>query len=267
MGGILAGFFTRSDTPDPVRGFFVLVHGFASDRDEGGLFPLIERTLLEQGCGVLRYDARGLGLSDGAFECSTIDEHVDDFISVVGWLRREIGDAPIHGLGFSLGATIICLAARRGITLKSAVFLSPALRPCVDMWPRYNTPEIRKVLETNGCILKGRVRVGRAFLESLREIDLRDLPNEMQVPLLVCHGTADDRIPAATTRKIFSEARASSTRLKWFENASHSFRPEEVHRRPLIETIREWLPNGLTRSAAQPPRSRRQRRRPDHPVP
>jgi len=109
----------RDGGPDRV----VLVHG-AMDRARS--FAKVVRRL--EGPEVVTYDRRGYGSSTGHGVCTTITEHVDDLLAV-------IGERPTVVVGHSLGGTIALAAAQRRPDLVVAVVAYEAPRPWVDWWP------------------------------------------------------------------------------------------------------------------------------------
>lgn len=127
------------------RGTIVFVHGFCGNKGENGLFRALAAYCATCGFEGLLYDWRGIGQSEGDFASSTLSDHVSDFEQVVEWAasNRSSGAGLIHAVGFSLGAAVVGLALRRRVRLASAAFLSPAVRPTLSMWPRYDTPRIR----------------------------------------------------------------------------------------------------------------------------
>jgi pimeloyl-ACP methyl ester carboxylesterase len=216
----------------------VFVHGFAAEKTENGLFPLFEKALASKGWVTLSYDWRGLGKSEGSFSETDLQCHAADFARIVDWLKKSTKQSRVSALGFSLGAAVIALGVERGVELDHAAFLSPALRPAVDMWPRYATEATQRELQQSGYIVKNRVQVGRHFLESLRDTDLAP-PGRVfaaKMPLLVCHGTEDERIPFSTSSSLFHQ----SEDFHPFPGASHSFRPEETHRGRLKRVLLDW---------------------------
>lgn len=219
------------------RGAVVFVHGFCGGRAENGLFHKLAAACSARGFHAVLYDWRGIGLSEGNFTSTGLDDHVADFKRVVEWTRAHFGsEAPsLSAVGFSLGAALIGSAVRDGMDLGSVAYLSPAVRPRHDMWPRYNTPEIMRELSEHGVVKKpgSSVFLGEEILESLRETDLGPRAFDLETPLLVCHGSADTRIDCASSRKLKDERerrrgkRRSTFRYEEFPGASHSFRPED----------------------------------------
>jgi dipeptidyl aminopeptidase/acylaminoacyl peptidase len=223
----------------------VMVHGFAAERTENGLFTEVGVALVRSGYAVLMYDWRGRGESEGDFSRTTLESHTADFRSVVRWLRRESGleSTRYCAVGFSLGAALVGLALRGGLRLGASAFWSPAVRPCLSMWPRYNTPELRQELEQKGFLFKpdNNARLGREILLSLQTTDLGLNAFALGLPLLICHGTEDARIPIDHSRQVFSACRPRNSLFAEFLGASHSFKPANEHRRSLLQLFSKWL--------------------------
>lgn len=242
-------------TSEP-RGGVVLVHGFAADRNENGLFSKTAKVLAEGGYSVLAYDWRGLGSSSGNFGKTPLSVHVSDFVSVVRWFERRSGipRKNIAAVGFSLGATLILSAIRRKkLKLAGVVLWSPALRPKISMWPRYDSPEMRSELRRKGIIVKPEngIKLGRPLLESLKRFDLG--PNALLavgIPVSVHHGTADSRIPILATQEIALRAKGNGVAFTAVQGASHSFRPEEKYWPKLTADLSDWLQSCAFKPAA-----------------
>jgi alpha-beta hydrolase superfamily lysophospholipase len=240
----------------------LLVHGFAAEKTENGLFSETASQLLSAGYRVLAYDWRGLGKSEGDFSNLSLDDHVSDFKVVVEWLRKKanVSNVQICAVGFSLGAVLVAKAVQSGVKLGAVVFWSPATRPAKHMWPRYNTPEASKQLDLEGFVVKpdSNVRLGRAILDSLRDTDLGERAFDLGVPLLVCHGSNDTRIPISASRHCFDAVKKKNkdkVLFAEFIGASHSFRPKKEHRKALIKLLSSWLRDRSVRQG----RSRKQR--------
>jgi alpha-beta hydrolase superfamily lysophospholipase len=223
----------------------VLVHGFAAERTENGLFTEIGAELVRSGYLVMMYDWRGIGESDGDFSRTNLDLHASDFRRVVRWLRRQSGldSTRVCAVGFSLGAAVVGLSLKRGLRLGATSFWSPAVRPRLSMWPRYNTPELRRELEQRGFVAKpdSHVRLGAEILRSLQTTDLGCTAFDLGLPLLVCHGTDDARIPIEHSREVFSASTGRNLLLAEFAGASHSFKPAQEHRFKLFGLFSRWL--------------------------
>lgn len=230
------------------RRVIVFVHGFCGERAENGLFHALARECSAHGFNAVLYDWRGLGSSDGDFTATSLDDHVTDFQHVLRWAGDLFGGGTdsISAVGFSLGAAVIGSALRNGSALSSIAYLSPAARPNLSMWPRYNTPQIAEQLARQGVAAKpgSSVLLGRRILDSLRTTDLGPSAFDVSAPLLVCHGTNDTRIDCSHSRKLADARRKGSDEnfsYREIPGASHSFRPDAEHWRHLASIVASWF--------------------------
>lgn len=223
----------------------VFVHGFCGNKAENGLFRRLAADCSANGLHAVLYDWRGIAPSPGEFGATTLRDHVADFQQVVTWTRSYFRDSLdcLSAIGFSLGAAVIGSALRDRTELSSVAYLSPAVRPNLSMWPRYNTRPMRWELKHRGVVEKpgSSVLLGRPIIESLRDTDLGPRAFNFNLPLLVCHGTNDERIDCSSTRKLVARARASRLEYTEFEGASHSFRPADRWWAELSSVLTSWL--------------------------
>ena len=101
----------KADTPVPA---VLLLHGFASSRDEvGDMYKRLAASLADQGIASLRIDFRGWGDSAGGMENSTVDGQVADAEAAYNYLSDlDFVDHERIGLvGFSLGGGIAVYTA------------------------------------------------------------------------------------------------------------------------------------------------------------
>src|SRR5689334_12319209 len=84
------------------RGIVLFVHGFAGDQHENGLFDELAGSCVRAGLTAVRYDWRGLGKSEGAFESTALEDHCSDLQDVLRWLQAAKAKAPspISVVGF-----------------------------------------------------------------------------------------------------------------------------------------------------------------------
>ena len=242
------------------RGVVIFVHGFCGDKGENGLFHALAAHCVGLGYAAVLYDWRGIAESDGDFPSSTLHDHTSDFAHVVQWTRCRLNvDAEsLHAVGFSLGAAVIGLAMEGQDSLASVTYLSPASRPSRTMWPRYNGDGLWRELEKNGIARKpgSSVFLGPSILKSLRDTDLGANAFALDVPLLVCHGTNDERIHCSHSQELANQ-RSGGNRFRYveFPGASHSFRPAEDRWKELGDELTGWL-DEASRSNAEKWRQR-----------
>lgn len=115
----LAGNFTTPDRPSKDRHpGLVVAHGFA-----GARYPALANHLAGLGYGVLSFDFRGYGKSDGVRGNVVPQEQVSDIRNAVTWLekRPEIDAKRIAVIGSSLGGSIAIMAAAKDQRIKACV--------------------------------------------------------------------------------------------------------------------------------------------------
>jgi uncharacterized protein len=108
----------------------LMLHGFASDKDEvGGLYKSLSANLVSKDIASLRIDFRGWGESKMSSLNITVDSLLEDAKQAYDYLTMhpEIDTSNIGLCGFSLGAGIAVLTATAGKRkVESMVLLSPA---------------------------------------------------------------------------------------------------------------------------------------------
>lgn len=86
------------------------------------------RELARRGFGVLRFDYRGSGDSEGDSEEATPDACLEDISVALAVLRGKFASAPLGLLGLRFGATLAALAAERESDVRQLVLWHPVLR-------------------------------------------------------------------------------------------------------------------------------------------
>ncbi len=247
-----AGFSLAADLTiaNPGSPLIILVHGFAGNRDENGLFTAARDYLLGHGFSVLRFDHRGCGESGGSYSEVRISDLRQDLLHVikyVGMMRDDLAPESIGLVGFSLGAATGILANSRRVN--SYVFWSPAINTADDMLPRYQTTEVSQELEKYGVFSKAGLKVGSGLIEDLRQNGaLKDLEQgKFRHNVLIVHGMADQRISykSSEAAKDFLGARSRICLLK---EADHSFRNDPNAREALFAATAKWFAHSLVRS-------------------
>lgn len=90
---------------------------------------ILARTFAELGAQALRFNFRGVGKSQGAFDQGAGEQ--DDLLAVVNYLRTQYPGSPLWLSGFSFGAVVV-LAAHTRIAPQRLLLVAPA----VDMYPQ-----------------------------------------------------------------------------------------------------------------------------------
>jgi pimeloyl-ACP methyl ester carboxylesterase len=237
-GLILAGRHTILSATSPV---VVLSHGFAGNKDEKGLFLDARDFFAGHGLSVLRFDFRGCGESEGDFQTVTLTDWTRDLLNVVKYLRslNQSGATGAIGLvGFSLAAGVAVLANSKDID--GYAFWSPAVYTDRDMSPRYQIEEILQHVDNYGWFEKSGLRVGTQLLYELAGNSIQAALHSFRQPVLVVHGTDDQRIPFTSSQELTGRLHKSS-KLCIIPGADHSFRSHSLHREWLLSASVAWF--------------------------
>ncbi len=207
----------------------IFAHGFAGDKDEKGLFSEASDYFLDQGFSVLRFDFRGCGDNRDSFRNVRFLDLQTDLENVCRFIEKDLPLRPesIGFVGFSLGASIAILANPKSV--KAYAFWSPAMFTDKDMYPRYDTPEIRDELSRKGFFVKSGVEVGPGFLCDLKENSVRKKIQGISRPVLLIHGEADARISVSSTKEA-SRLFRKRANICIIPGANHSFSNNPVTR-------------------------------------
>jgi dipeptidyl aminopeptidase/acylaminoacyl peptidase len=192
-GLVLRGWYA----PGSNRGAVILVHGGGGNRLQ--LYPEA-RMLARHGYGVLLYDSRAEGESEGQL-ISWGDREQRDVAAALDFLsaRPEVDPARIALLGFSIGGSTVALAAARDQRARAVILYATwtsmedelhrarGKYGLLSWWPALF------VARRAGVDL-GNVRP----IDHIREISPR--------PLLMITGTADDDTPVPVMQRLFAAA-------------------------------------------------------------
>ncbi|WP_420409481.1 alpha/beta fold hydrolase [Hoeflea sp.] len=182
----------------------VLVHGFASTAHVNWVFPGWFKTLDEAGYRVIALDNRGHGESDKPHDPEAY--HPEIMAADVAGLIDSLGIAPVHVIGYSMGARISAfLALSRPELVRSVVFggLGMGMVDGVGDWDPIADALLAPSLDD---VSHERGRMFRAFAEqtgsdrqalaacirtSRTLVDRTELAG-LHMPVLVGVGTRDD---------------------------------------------------------------------------
>jgi len=220
------------------RPHVILLHGFKGFMD-WGFFPEIARRIAERGFAAVRYNASGSGIGEDAenfteteaFARNTLSREIEDLERVRDWIRA--GNAPAVDpdrsslLGHSRGGglSLIHAAERRDCR-------------CVVTWSAVATfdrfDEDAKILwRERGFLPILNARTGQELrldvtalddLEANRDrFDLPAACRRLRVPVLIVHGTADETVPVAESRRLAHAIHHPDPCLLEVEGAGHTF--------------------------------------------
>jgi fermentation-respiration switch protein FrsA (DUF1100 family) len=232
----------------------VFLHGYTGNRiEDHRLFVKAARDFCEHGMACLRFDFRGSGESQGDFAEVTLDGEIGDALAAIRFLRdySEIDQTGIGLVGLSLGGSVAaCVSAEN--TVSSIALWAPSV--FVDLLverageivkdPYAWLPENYKdAVQKRGKVDIGGFMRGKAYFESLKQIDpLREIV-KYEGPVLIIHGSEDNVVSPVNSELIYDTVKGRR-RLIIIDDADHSF--SSVHwERQVIEETRLWFQQTL----------------------
>ena len=195
-GILLDARLTQTDkTPN---GMILLVHGIASEKEEGGLYTRLAAALAEAGFDSLRFDFRGHGQSSGNSVDMTIRGETEDLIAAIACARKDC-DAPLGILAASFGTVSTMNYLQSHNDIHTLVLWNPVL----DLQHTFTRPQMPwgKVLfseekcaemERTGVLRIGAHPYGRALFDEMEEHFPYRVLEGLAVPVLTVHGDRDE---------------------------------------------------------------------------
>ncbi|MDP2877107.1 MAG: alpha/beta hydrolase [Holophaga sp.] len=203
-GGALRGWFLKRG-----EGFPTVIYFYGNgDR----LFNAYQRLCLlseRLAMNVICVDYRGYGTSDGTPGLRSLAGDAVRIWDGTSALRKE---SPTMVYGFSIGTVAaIHLAAQRPLT--GLILQAPisSAQDVIPSWSRLAPWYVRPFLRLKPC----------AEVAAMHPFPVEEM-GQVNSPLLVIHGTADETVPLSSGRKIFDAA--ASPKKAWCEvpNAHHN---------------------------------------------
>jgi putative redox protein len=195
------------DHPEgPVRGWGVFVHGFTLGKDH----PSVARTcrqLAAKGVGMLRFDALGIGESEGAWGDGSFSVKIADTVRAVE-LMAERGTPAGLLVGHSWGgAAAIAAAARIPEIAAVATINAPADPTHVQHHFAGVIDEVMRNGSAPWTVAGRTLTLTRSLVEDVRTASIRADVAALGRPLLVLHSPCDRTVDINHATELFMAAR------------------------------------------------------------
>ena len=251
---------------DGMRAQVVFVHGLGEHR-RARPYPPFYQTLTENGYGVIAFDLRGHGISQGSrLYARDFAVLQDDVTRAVALAADEAEGRPVFVVGGSLGGLIALAAAlephdslagvvagspaldaggasptlRRLLPVLAALAPRMRLKPGLDVDGIARDPGALEHYLADPHMQIGRITPGlaNATLEGIEQVMRR--ADDLKVPLLLLHGLADRVVPADGTIALHAIAGAKDKSLITYPGAYHHLLLDDV-RDEVTSDIVAWL--------------------------
>ncbi|WP_028473320.1 alpha/beta hydrolase family protein [Nocardioides alkalitolerans] len=204
VGPVLGG---RIDPPQgEVRGWGVFVHGFTLGKDSPAAARICKQ-LASEGIGMLRFDALGLGDSEGDWGDGSFTVKVADTRRAIEHMAERGTPADLV-VGHSWGGAAAIAATADGAEVRAVASVGAPADPS-HAEHQYDALVDRVMAEGHTEWLVGgrALTLKRAFVEDVRAADLEGRIGALGRPLLVMHSPTDDTVGIANASEIFNQAR------------------------------------------------------------
>jgi pimeloyl-ACP methyl ester carboxylesterase len=189
-----------------IRGWGVFAHGFTLGKDSPAAARICKQ-LAADGIGMLRFDALGLGGSDGDWGDGSFTVKVDDIVKACEFMVERGTPADIL-VGHSWGGAAVLSAARHCPGVRSVVTVAAPVDP--SHVEKHYDSVLDCVLSEGSAewMVGGRtLTLKRAFVEDVRVAHLHDKIKRLHMPLLILHSPTDNTVGIDNASEIFRLAR------------------------------------------------------------
>ncbi len=216
----------------------VICHGFRGTKENGGkLFGFADK-LRNTGMGVLAFDFRGSGKSDGEFSSVTLSRQGEDVQAVIDYICREYGSRVIL-LGRSMGGSSVLAGASADKRVDAFIFWST---------PVFMHQAFATIMGTD----YDRLRVGESIYlrddggefrldpDLISDFDSHDMEQYVRAigtrPTLIIQARDDDAVSAENGQ--YLHRNLPNGQLAMFDQAGHRFLELTAQREDITT---EWL--------------------------
>lgn len=188
------------------RGWGVFSHGFTLGKDSPAASRICKQ-LAEDGIGMLRFDALGLGDSEGDWGDGSFTVKVNDVIRACEFMTEQGTPADIL-VGHSFGGAAVIAAARQSPGVRAVATVGAPMDP--SHAEQHYDAVVDRVLSEGSAewMVGGRtLTLKRAFVEDVRAAALHDKIRALRMPLLILHSPTDNTVGIENASEIFRTAR------------------------------------------------------------
>jgi putative redox protein len=189
-----------------VRGWGVFSHGFTLGKNSPAAARICKQ-LAEDGIGMLRFDALGLGDSDGDWGDGSFTVKVNDIVRACEFMAGQGSPADIL-VGHSFGGAAVIAAARQAPGVRAVATVGAPVDPAHA--ERHYDAVVERVLAEGSAewMVGGRtLTLKRAFVDDVRAAALHEKIRGLRLPLLILHSPTDNTVGIANASEIFRTAR------------------------------------------------------------
>ena len=205
----------------------IFLPGYMSDM-EGGKATALDLWAAREGRAMIRFDYRGCGGSDGAFQDFSLADWRDDVLAVID----EVAEGPVVLAGSSMGGWLMLLAALERPE-RVAGLAGIAAAPDFTSWGF--SEEQKTVIRNEGRLVEPSdygdqpYVTTRRFWESGESLLLLGAEIAIHCPVRLLHGQADPDVPWQISLKLAEQLRSADVQTLLVKHGDHRLsRPQDI---------------------------------------
>jgi alpha-beta hydrolase superfamily lysophospholipase len=242
----------------------VIVPGFNA---HSGRYAWVAEQFNVQGLAVYAVDLRGRGKSEGErFYVGNFDDYVADVAATVSMAKSRTPGLPIFLMGHGAGGGVACFFAleRKGepaglicasfsFELPAPDFVLAALKGLSHLLPHSRVVGLKNedfsrdpaVVQSmnDDPLIAGEAQATQTIIEMTRAGErLKKLFGQIDLPLLILHGTADKVADPSGSQHFYDEAGATDRTLRLYEGYVHDLLHDDG-KELVMADISRWIGN------------------------
>lgn len=201
----------------------ILVHGFADNKSEWGMFDDLAKLLPSAGFAVYRFDFSGCGESEGDYSETSLTKLKLDLSKILEFvkLQSDVDNRRIGILTQSFGASVTIALMPEVKTIIMSGSVANSKKVIANLFSdNYNPAGISTRIKSNGKITK----IKPQFWQDLENYNLLELIKSIHCPILFFHGSKDNIVPISETEAYFQNAN-DPKKMIVIENGNHDLSP------------------------------------------
>lgn len=220
------------------RKLVVMIHGFPGHKSgHSDLYADLEFILVDKGFHTFRFDFIGCGQSDGEQEDFTLTKARECLNAIKLWAKQN-GYKELVFISEGIGSTIAILNME--VNVKCQVMLWPGLDPQCLAKNLFHADAISEEDKKQGFVVQDHNRIGLKFIKELHQTNLKPHFRDINTPVLIMHGSADDRFPVDHLNIARQQIVSKRIEITTFHDADHGL-PELDHRKSMFFHIVQFL--------------------------
>ncbi len=225
----------------------LLLHGMFSNRSENGRYDRLTNKLNQAGFNTLGFDFRGHGESKFSTCKFSISGAITDLQAVIKALEED-GCEYVQLIASSFSGCTAILTQK--ISQKNMIASIAFLNPVVDFEstvllaeskkdkPYFDSNIIDSIHLSGSGVLENGFVVSSQFYHELCFIKPYEFINDLKVPVIVFHGTADEKVDYKISKRYFSKVK--NIKVFLIEEAAHGFKNAEKEK-IVFDGLVEWV--------------------------